>query len=148
MHRALKTLLLWLIIASLPLQGLAAVTKSACGPAHHNPLPAVMVVDQHEHVHDGVHAGATDHHGMVDHHHAQATAASHDASDAKTSGNASHTSAYCAACAACCFGAVAPPSAMLLPLEPTASESILLSPVSLLAGHVPSTPERPPRLAA
>lgn len=148
MHRALKTLLLWLIIATLPLQGLAAVTKSACGPAHHHPPSVAMVTEQHEHaeMHHGSYGGAERHHGNhADH--AEVVVAG-DASDAKSSDNAAHASSYCAACAACCFGAAAPPSAMLPAPEPTASESIVLSPVSLLAGHVPSTPKRPPRLAA
>jgi len=146
MHRALKTLSLWLIIASLPLQGLAAVIKSACGPAHHQPLSSVTVTDPHAHY--GVQGGVGEHHGAIDHNHIAAAVAGDDAGAAASSDDATHASSYCAACAACCFGAVAPPSAMLPTPQPMASESIVFSPVSLLVGHVPSTPERPPRFAA
>ncbi len=37
MHRTLKTLLLLLLIAALPLQGAAAAMRLSCGPAHHHP---------------------------------------------------------------------------------------------------------------
>lgn len=145
MHRALKTLLLWLIIATLPLQGLAAVTKSACGSAHHSPLPAAMLTDQQAHAQYGHHAAMD---GASGHHHADIALADDEASPAKSGDHASHASSYCAACAACCFGAVAPPSVMLLTPAPMASRSAILTPIPLLTGQVPATPKRPPRFVA
>lgn len=145
MTRVIKTLLLWLLMAALPLQGLAAVMKASCGPAHHAGVPAAMLAEGHHHDHAG-----GDHH----HHHdfAQHAAAggahadnTDDATDSASAASTINTSSYCSACAACCVGAVAPPSVTLWTPGDAAAETIFIAPASLVTGHIPAGLERPPR---
>jgi hypothetical protein len=42
MIRVLKTLLLWFLIATMPVQGIAAVVQASCGPRHHD-MPSMAM---------------------------------------------------------------------------------------------------------
>jgi hypothetical protein len=140
MIRVLKTLLLWLLIAVLPVQGFAAVMKASCGSTHHSPLRVVM---EHEHHHDDS--------TMHSHHHDDASM--HSVAESSSSGflatadkaSGTYESSYCSACAACCFGAVAPPSALTLLPAYSSSEAVVVSPTPLVTGYIPGGLERPPR---
>jgi hypothetical protein len=130
MTRAFKTLLLWLMMAALPLQAGAAILNAAsCGPTL---LPSAQVADRH------VHAVAA--HDACDCHHDTACCA--PAGDAPDS---SHGNANCHAGTMCCAGAVAPPSVApsisLCKNADTAAFSLHKQP----NGTVPAKPERPPR---
>jgi hypothetical protein len=129
MNRVLKIFVLWLMIATLPIQGWAAVVKASCGPAHHAAMSTTMDHASHGH-HDMASAGE---------HHANAPESAPSASqvDAK--------SAYCSACAACCAGAVAPPAVATKIISPDYSETVhLAASVSVISFISPSL-ERPPR---
>ncbi|UGQ49105.1 hypothetical protein [Massilia endophytica] len=114
-----RRLLLWLLVAVLPIQGSAAMA-AACGM--HRSVPAVQ---QH-------HAAPEAHCGMA------------DAADAK----APDHQGKCGGSSSCCLAACAPMSAapaLAAPHQP------FVTPISrepAMTGHIPATPERPPRLAA
>jgi hypothetical protein len=139
----LRTFLLCLLMAALPLQGLAAVVKASCGPAHHG-LSSATVAAQADH---HAQAGAThqDHHDqdqLASVSSATAAAASPDGGSAQAD---FHASSYCSACAACCTGAVAPPSAALSDSSVDAADSGAPSAVPLVAGFISAGLERPPK---
>ena len=135
MHRTLKTLLLLLLIAALPLQGAAAAMRLSCGPAHHH-QPAQLASATGAPHHDAAAAHFDSDHSAFD-----ATASAEQAPAAQVG----HAHSSCSACAACCVGAAAPPSASIptAPLE--GSEFIAVAPAPLLAGFIPASLERPPR---
>lgn len=136
--------MLWLLLAALPLQGMAAVVKASCGPVHHQSLPAVVSSAVHHHA---AHAGASE-----AHHHAGDPAVTHDphdhAGDDSATAEASpdgHQHSFCSACAACCFGAVAPPLAVSWHPAFINSEAVVLPPYFRFTGFIPDGLERPPR---
>ncbi len=150
MIRVLKSLLLWLLVAALPLQGLAAVMKASCGPAHHLPSMTMQVgTTAHAHSGDMPH----DHHSNPGHPHEDGA---HEEQHAMHAGAASDTtpaaaaeqqatSSTCGACASCCVGAAAPPGAAIQTPATNLSEIMIRSPISRIAGYVPPSLERPPR---
>ncbi|WP_156923841.1 hypothetical protein [Massilia alkalitolerans] len=137
MNRLLTTLLVWLLMAALPLHAVAASVSMSCAPVQQH-TGAAQLTDH------GSHAAADDphaHHGM----HAMdsaGTAADGDSSDTKT-GKLSHSS--CSACSAFCIGAVAPPSSSLSVPSFDGSEAVVAAPADLVAGFIPDGPQRPPR---
>lgn len=145
MNRVLKTFLLWLLIAALPIQGMAAVVKASCGPQHHD-MSSSMSTNGIAHLHDD---------GVLAHHE------SHDANAAipdphpdlevhvaETSSDTGHTykTSYCSACAACCVGAAAPPTRVSLAPVLSTVEVAVNPPVLSYTGFIPAGLERPPRL--
>jgi len=118
MSRSLKNVLLWLLIAVLPLQGFAAVMLHGwTAPA---PVAAAMP--------------AMDHAAMA--------MPSHDACLQASSAGEKHG---CSASAACCIGAAVLPGlpGFTLPLDaPDVHQAWLVTPV---AGYIPDGLERPPR---
>jgi hypothetical protein len=141
MVRILKTFLLWLLIAALPIQGMASVIKASCGPRHHN-LPSTAAVVEHAH-------------------NANAASYQHAAFDADafmtvaievTGGPESAlgseqpmTASYCSACAACCTGAVAPPASLSIASTFITAEAAVLPPATSFTGFIPAGLERPPK---
>lgn len=143
MTRVFKTFLLWLLIAALPLQGMATVVQASCGPRHH-----------------AISSTGT---GMADHHHASGeTPHAHSdmvvqkadvgadseadvGSGVESSSKPFHKLSSCSACAACCFGAVAPPSSLSTTPVLSSVEAAVLSPVVSFTGFIPAGLERPPR---
>ncbi|WP_089398562.1 hypothetical protein [Noviherbaspirillum humi] len=138
MTRLLKTLLLWLLMAALPLQGLAAVVKSACAPAEHATMIAANADAGHRHA-----AGTAHHH----HDGAEASAhgAAHDTVKAAKAEAPAHKHASCSACATCCVGALAPPTPSLTTPDHAGSELVVLSPPALAVAHLTAGQERPPK---
>jgi hypothetical protein len=142
MNSVFRTFLLWLLIAALPVQGMAAATQATCGPAHHNVMQSEIQSASSVHVHP---------HGLDPAHH-HGTPALNDSTSGTdlttgkqwTSSN-QLASSYCSACAACCVGAVAPPSAIVNLPELKKSESVTVSPITLLVGYLPFNLDRPPR---
>ena len=129
MKRALKTFLLWLLVAALPMQGIAAAVQMSCGPAAH-PIAAEAVHAQSHH-HEGDDAADS----MT----GVAAKSASDPADSK------HKSSVCSACAACCVGAVAPPSGLALTPAYSSSLPEVFSPTPLVTGFIPAGPERPPK---
>lgn len=132
MNRTLKTLLLWLLIATLPIQGLAAAMQTSCGPAHHAALE--VAVDGNAHHHDGGAMPDLD----------DAVAAHHSASGLPSTSD--HTSTpHKHLSSACCVGAIAFTSSTLFTPTYTSSELVLVSPSPLVTGFIPTGLERPPK---
>lgn len=129
MNRYLKTFLLWLLLAALPLQGIAAV-QTSCGPMpHHGAAEVVMQAQAHHHDGDDLMDSAK----IV---------------VAETAGDSTEImpkTTFCSACAACCVGAVALPS---VPMSTPAYGSplpMLVTPAALVTGFIPAGLERPPK---
>ncbi|WP_151638762.1 hypothetical protein [Noviherbaspirillum aerium] len=141
MNRVLKTFLLWLLIAALPIQGMAAVIKASCGPRHHDIPSAMMSVVEHHH--DS--AASPHQHDLAD------MNASADIENAATTADDSqnskhvHKTSYCSACAACCVGAVAPPSFQSMTALLTKGETVVVPQLVSFTGFIPASLERPPK---
>ena len=127
MKRVLQSLIVWLMLLALPLQGLASVGMLSCShdaaPAAATPVHANHAVAQDEHAHHAAAVQAADAHDHVFH--------------------PGH--GKCSSCASCGVGAAMAPAAgptLAHYGAPTAS-------IDFIAGHVPSVdlalPERPPR---
>ena len=141
MNRLLKTFLLWLLIAALPLQGVAAVVKASCGQRHHSTSIAAG------HAIDHAHEDGAAHHGHGDMHETMSAADDEppDAGKDSPSDSAKPVHGACSACAACCVGAVAPPSSVdLTPAFDKVSTAITPAAPSF-AGFIPPGLERPPK---
>jgi hypothetical protein len=125
MKRSLVHLMLGFLICITSLQGVAAELLACC----RTPAPA------HSHTMAGADAC----------HHAEASGAAH-AHHATGSGtqHAAHAGQACAACLACCGVPVALPAGTVhSPLFQV--EAGFQPRVPAPAGHIPDTPERPPR---
>lgn len=134
--------MLWLLVAALPVQGFAAVVKASCGPVHHNPSPIAALAGEHHHDNvDALHSHDHDDASM----HTLADGSFSDASVTADKSSDTYKSSYCSACAACCVGAVAPPSALVLPPAYNSSETVVVSPLPLVTGYIPDGLKRPPR---
>jgi|SRR5512133_2124929 hypothetical protein len=128
MQRFVKTFLLWLLLAALPLQGLAAAAASSCGPTGHHDAPSGIAPAQPQHHHHDADAG-----------HARPAAPADHAGDGKQAASS------CSACSACCVGAVAlPPGSVTTPVHGASVRAAMAFPL-LLADFIPGGPERPPK---
>lgn len=142
MYRFLKTLLLWLLLAVLPLQGVAAVMQTACGPMKHDDTAeTTMSVQPHQHGGDVMDMPDT-HAADIDE--ISKSALSHDESHNKSPGN-KHGHAACSACASCCVGASAPPSTVVIIPAYSSPLPSVATPAVLVSGYVPAGLERPPK---
>jgi hypothetical protein len=139
MNRTLKTFLIWLLMAMLPLHAVAGSLGMSCAPVHRQSGQDAM-------------RGAMSHHAMMADAHAGHGAAQADqaldpgtdkhAPDSKAAKQA-HSS--CSACSAFCAGAVAPPS-VDLPVPTFDGTDALSMPSSVFAvGFIEDGPQRPPR---
>jgi hypothetical protein len=131
MHRSIKTFMLWLLLAALPLQGFAAAMQLSCGPTRHAvSSPAPVAAAAHEHQHDA-HLPAKSPEQEQDH-----------------SAMGKHAGSTCSACLACCIAALALPSCgVMAPVYSAAVPAAAASPL-LLADFIPGGPERPPKRPA
>ncbi|MGB6054291.1 MAG: hypothetical protein WBG17_03525 [Burkholderiaceae bacterium] len=139
MKRTLQTLLLLLLMASLPLQSGAAAWRLACGPDHAR--QAVMAGSHH----GGDHQVAAAH----PHQHADHASPAADTAGASATDHAPvpdlHPHSTCSTCTSCCTGSAAPPP--MPGLAPTYATPIFsaLPSSPLLAGFIPAGLERPPK---
>jgi hypothetical protein len=137
MNRLLTTLLVWLLMAALPLHAVAASVSMSCAPVQEQ-TGLVQVAD---HSSQATADDSHSHHGM---HALDATnSAADDGSSDTKAGKLSHSS--CSACSAFCIGAVAPPSSSLSIPSFDGSEAVVAAPAALIAGFIPDGPQRPPR---
>lgn len=118
MTKLLKILLVWLCVLSLPVQGMAAVTKLACGSSHHHLVKAT---------HAGHGAGAD---------HAKEHAKAHASASAADK---------CSVCASCCTGLGLLPTVGQWPLVSQQHAALIAIPQLPLPSFVPDGLERPPR---
>jgi hypothetical protein len=148
MRRAFKTLLLWLLLLALPVQGFAAAMMTSC---HANPRSGSMTMAA-VHLHDSqtMHDGYHDHH-QGHHHHSSTAADSHNSHNSHSTHDTPHphdkhdASASCSACAACCIGAAPLPANLNWAFLHNNSEQVFASPSPFMTGFIPAGIERPPR---
>lgn len=132
-----RLFLAWLIVAAIPLQGLAAASMLFCGPNHG---PAPMAAVQHEqHVHDGAAPAQHDHSKHVDAGEVQAKKAGDSAGT--TLPDASHT---CGACASCCHSVAIAQFPELVAFAPV-PQAELAEPFVLIHTRPSQVPDKPPR---
>jgi hypothetical protein len=140
----LKSLIVWLMLVTVPFQGFASATMLFCAPLQ---APAVVTtvagVPAAAHVHHAVlmDQGAQHHHDAASNPHANHHGTSAEAAASQ------HDGSKCNSCASCCFGASMPPSqASRIPVETQHSAAIPFQ-----SGAVPTVdldfPERPPQAA-
>lgn len=141
MNRVLTTLLIWLLIAVVPLNAVAATVGMSCGARHQQAMELVapQVAGQSMHVapggghHDlGKAAGAV-------HGHAMAFAEP----DSGAADEPPHSS--CSACSMFCVGAVAPPSVFVSIPSFSGSENVVIIAARPFTGFIPDGLRRPPR---
>jgi hypothetical protein len=136
MKRLLRTLLTWLLLAAVPLQGYAAGTMLFCGAAHGPGQP--VAVDHAAHRHAASAADVAAHH--------EEPASIGDDSAAPTFDLAQAVHGACSVCASCCSGAALPVATFsslfaverAVPALPSEQQAPERAPVRL---------ERPPRIA-
>lgn len=137
----IRTLLMWLLMLAVSVQGASAATMAFCGPSHHGIGHASQaeegVILEHEHQGDRAHG---------DHHHAveQGVDVSPSAMATPHAKFVHADKHKCSACASCC-AVVALPSATF-ELEPPllADQFLPLAPRSVTS-VLPKGLERPPR---
>jgi hypothetical protein len=127
MRRFFKTLLLWLCILSLPVQGMAAVTRLSCAPAHHQAVQ-VWAADHAGHDHHASHGDA-----MAHDHHQQDQQGQQQGAD------------KCSVCASCCTGLGFVATFPQWPVAPPAHAPWVATFKPLLPSFLPEGLERPPR---
>lgn len=140
MTRNLKKLLLWLLIAVLPIQGFAAAIQRSCS-MRSMVVAAVAVTSVQEHS-KNEHAAP----GHMQHSagHEACAEASPD-SDAKPVHGHGYKHGSCSACASCCVGAAAPPALLSFDFPSIFPEVRHSSGLPVVVGFIPDSLERPPR---
>lgn len=143
MLRVLKTLLLWLLLAVLPLHAVGAPMRMSCGPIHQQAMQVAMATDAH-HQH-GIGNQSADH--PHEHHDAAKMASAAPMSDAADNDSSGpHHYSSCGNCTATCIGAAAPPPSAFNPAPVfDGSDIVTVSPSSLVLGFALGGLERPPR---
>ena len=151
MSTRLRNALMWVLVAALPLQSVAAATMLHCGSLPNSAAHAHEDADRPAHAHDD--------HAMGGHHGHHAVANASEETTASPSGavapstqgqDGGHTLLHdakgkCSACASCCTAAALPSAIQSFDATPPtyffAPSAPLVTPVFITAG-----PERPPRL--
>ncbi|MBP6903531.1 MAG: hypothetical protein KBC73_25825 [Burkholderiaceae bacterium] len=138
MNRAVRVLLVWLVVIAMPVQGLAASMMMLCGPGHPRMLQGL------ESDAGAVQAGqvsASVHGSMHEPGHQHPCA---DQPDCGSGASPHHGKHGCSACAACC-SMLALPAGWLLPpaLAPVQAVQALAPPA--LPSQPPDGLDRPPR---
>jgi hypothetical protein len=136
-----RTLLAWLIMAAIPLQGLAAASMLFCGMgAHHAPSQQVGSMKQAPvHVADK----ATGEHDHSAHSHAAPEQAKKSA-DTST-GKLPDASHKCGVCASCCHSVAIAEFPALVAFA-TAPQADLVEPFVLIQARPSPVPDKPPRV--
>lgn len=162
MSRLLNSLLIWLLLAALPIQGMAAVVNASCAAGADDAHAVMTSASVHAGPDMNMAATADTHRNDAHHqdlHHPRMLMAAtddvsvhaghHVSTQPGDHGHSStHAHAGCSACASCCFGASAPPPAALTPTAIGHSDAVALSPSPLFVGFIPPALERPPRRLA
>lgn len=132
MNRIFKTLLILLVIASLPLRGLAAVDMS-CANGPHSPSEMTAEMKHHQ---GSSHVEFTDE--------SSASASDHCGNKGQPDGQSHLKGTGCSA-SACFIGAVAPPLSLVWAERFAGSETVTTPPPTSFTGYIPAGLERPPR---
>jgi len=138
MNLRLKTFLLWLLVAVLPLNAVAGSFGMSCSPVHQQMQEPTITGVLHQDDMTDAHA----HHGAE---HAGHVVDSTAAADSLAPDVEKQPHSSCSACSAFCLGAVAPPSTDLTVPSFDGSDVALPSPAALTVGFIQDGPQRPPR---
>jgi len=141
MRSIVRIVMLWILIVSLPVQGIAAAITLPCTMAHTSSSsvsPDATVVDdcdEHEMTMPMAQSKAAAH---------ASTGTAHQDTPCDNGSHQKHSS--CRACSAGYVGASAPPpfAVAAFPAEQFATDYV--SPISSFTGWIPSRIERPPRV--
>lgn len=139
MRNKLRSFLLCLIIASLPVKSLAGIASYACGMMHSSSvrIDARQGITQKAAITSGTHEH--------NHERAEVSARSTTSSDQDCEDMDGPACSGCGTCASCCIGAYAPPPAMrIVGVQDVAISNQQFS-LSSFTGHTPARIERPPR---
>ncbi|WP_151446633.1 hypothetical protein [Lacisediminimonas profundi] len=151
--RLVKLMMLWLLVAALPLQGWAAVLKASCDTRHHAPSlhasalapGAIQQPQASAHGHGDSHDHHA-HHGVTqDQQHASLEASGEPPASAAQAADSLPDHSACSACSSCCAGATAPPPAALAAPDVPPTAALFAAPSTLLVNFIPPGLERPPR---
>lgn len=138
----LRTIVAWLVMATLPLQGLAAASMLFCGMAAHDAHPQLATDLSHASHASTVHVATTVEHDHSLHGHAQAQpAAKHGNSSGTKLPDASHK---CGVCASCCHGVAIAEHPQRVAFAP-APQADLIEPLVLIQARPSPVPDKPPR---
>lgn len=117
-----RAFVLWLLVAAIPVQGIAARTLLHCAPAHHAGSLAVPHADTATVPHDlDAHVGA-----------------------APAKKATSHVKSSCSACSACCCASAPPPTQGAWGV-PAAADFMLAAPSTRTVAFLTDALDRPPR---
>ena len=132
----IRLFLLWLIVAAIPLQGLAAASMLFCGTgAHHAPSQAIELVDGGAIVSTGSHDHAKHSHGDA----VEVKKATEDTG--KKLPGAEHK---CPVCSSCCHSVAITDFPTLVSFAPL-PQSETAEPFVLIQPRPSSVPDKPPR---
>lgn len=129
-----RACILWILLVTIPLQGLAAAVGGCCLRV---PAQSIASVPGNS-VTEGASTMPCDDQASM-----QMTA---DGAADKGSQQHSSKAGSCKPCAACSIGASAPPSVFFLKIKSEKSDSPVVTPPSLFASHISAGLERPPKL--
>jgi hypothetical protein len=143
--KPLKTLLLWLLLLAIPVQGLASNVMTICKASHQRVTQTAA--SDHSLSHHSMHQGSVAHDAKHHQHH------HHDFSEHDGAGDMSVHSdtapdqqlSSCSACAACSVGASCIHSHDVVLSASAAPSSIISYFAFHVPGVVPERPEHPPR---
>lgn len=141
----LRLVIAWLLMAALPLQGMAAASMLFCDQAAHATAgEAAHERAGHQHARAAASSDGHDHHAVSGHHeHSDAVATAGNHVDSAKAGKAAGDHA-CPICASCC-NVVAISETPMLNLEAARpAPPALQGPVRVLTRDAPA-PEKPPR---
>jgi hypothetical protein len=140
MWSRIRTVMMWLLMAALPVQSWAVATMVNCGPSHHRMAPSAH--EHSSHSHERVAAG---HAHELDHDHDHDHGQHADEAPADTDPQPLSLGKFkCSACATCCLG-MALPSAILTFDASVSSDTIEPGMPQGHAVFLTAGPERPPR---
>jgi len=147
----IRAFLVWAMVISMPVQGMAASVMLFCGPSQERMMQGLMAdgpgVGPSRVADAGLEDSAADR-GLHEHAAPVDPGADNSGAGSDADGLMSlfpHSGKFtCSACAACC-SALALPASFMLP-EPSSPEHLLpMSPVEPVASHQPDGLDRPPR---
>jgi hypothetical protein len=138
MNAVFRTLLIWMLVLGIPLQGVAAATMAFCDSGRHSAAEAAHPHAQGSSTHESVaHASHSGHDTT-----ASLPNPEHRASLSADAGSAS--SHKCSACASCCSVGALPTTALTVP-APEVSPALFATLAPAVDAFAADGPDRPPR---
>lgn len=144
----LRRLIAWLLIASLPVQGLAMSAMAVCGPAHERMAAVQWVPDSVQLSMSGnPHNHGQNHRSVTTDHSAPSLAFKGAATGDSVQAAGGFGDFSCSACAACCVGSALPASSALTAVAPSSLDFFRPAAGRALIAVALDGLERPPRFS-